>query len=492
MSTSRKPADGGLFGHADAASLERIVSAAADLALGLDGDGRVLEVVAADRELQRAGTRDWRGRPWIESVAAESREKVQELLRDALAQPAVAPSWRHLNLLTRTGDDLPFLFSAAPVERDRRSPSNSRLVALGRDLRPTMTLQRRLIESQQSLERDYVRFREAEARYRKLFQSSQEATLEVDATTLRIVEANPAAVSLLGAEHARVVGVALSDLVAPSSAGAVQEALAAARSVGRHDPVGVSLARGGLAVTLSAAYMRQEPAGLFIVRVSALPAAARGRRGAAGAEESVRQDAETATLVAYMRQAADALVFTDSQGRIVAANRAFARLAQLSSEDQAPGQPLDRWLGRQGVEVGVLITNLRDTGSVGLYSTEMRGEVGGLSEVEVSAARLMAPGAAFAFAIRDTATRLRPQVADRPDVAPSVRQLTELVGRVPLKQIVAETSDLIEQMSIEAALQMARDNRALAAQLLGLSRQSLYVKLRRFGLGDLPQSPEGD
>ena len=66
----------------------------------------------------------------------------------------------------------------------------------------------------------------------------------------------------------------------------------------------------------------------------------------------------------------------------------------------------------------------------------------------------------------------------------SVHQLTELVGRVPLKQIVAETSDLIEQLSIEAALKLSRNNRALAAQLLGLSRQSLYVKLRRYGLGE--------
>jgi DNA-binding NtrC family response regulator len=72
-----------------------------------------------------------------------------------------------------------------------------------------------------------------------------------------------------------------------------------------------------------------------------------------------------------------------------------------------------------------------------------------------------------------------------------VKQLTELVGRVPLKDIVAESSELIEQLSIETALQMTHDNRALAAQLLGLSRQSLYVKLRRYGLGDLPSS-EGD
>jgi hypothetical protein len=63
-----------------------------------------------------------------------------------------------------------------------------------------------------------------------------------------------------------------------------------------------------------------------------------------------------------------------------------------------------------------------------------------------------------------------------------VGELTELVGRVPLKDIVSETTDLIEQLCIEAALQMTQGNRASAAQLLGLSRQSLYVKLNRFGL----------
>jgi DNA-binding protein Fis len=37
---------------------------------------------------------------------------------------------------------------------------------------------------------------------------------------------------------------------------------------------------------------------------------------------------------------------------------------------------------------------------------------------------------------------------------------------------------------------MTKDNRAMAAQLLGLSRQSLYVKLRRFGIGNLDGSEE--
>jgi DNA-binding NtrC family response regulator len=43
---------------------------------------------------------------------------------------------------------------------------------------------------------------------------------------------------------------------------------------------------------------------------------------------------------------------------------------------------------------------------------------------------------------------------------------------------------VIERLSIEAALKITGDNRASAAEMLGLSRQSLYVKLRRYGMMD--------
>ena len=58
-----------------------------------------------------------------------------------------------------------------------------------------------------------------------------------------------------------------------------------------------------------------------------------------------------------------------------------------------------------------------------------------------------------------------------------------------LKDMVREATDVIERLCIEAALELTGDNRASAAEMLGLSRQSLYIKLRRYGLG--PLAPEG-
>jgi len=127
---------------------------------------------------------------------------------------------------------------------------------------------------------------------------------------------------------------------------------------------------------------------------------------------------------------------------------------------------------------------LRESGSVRLFATSLRGEFGSVVDVEICAARAeMADEPLYGFLIRNVESRIG---ARREGALPrSVEQLTELVGRVPLKDLVRETTDVIERLCIEAALELTGDNRASAAEMLGLSRQSLYVKLRRYGMGDL-------
>ena len=91
----------------------------------------------------------------------------------------------------------------------------------------------------------------------------------------------------------------------------------------------------------------------------------------------------------------------------------------------------------------------------------------------------------YGFVIRPIGRRLRDLPPGGNDMPRSVEQLTDLVGRMSLKDIVRESTDLIERLCIEAALSYTSDNRASAAEILGLSRQSLYSKLHRHGLGNL-------
>jgi transcriptional regulator PpsR len=182
---------------------------------------------------------------------------------------------------------------------------------------------------------------------------------------------------------------------------------------------------------------------------------------------------------------------TDLQGRIQSANASFVEMAQLVGEENARGESIERWLGRPGVDLNVLISNLRQHGSVRLFTTSVKGEHGGTTEVEISGVGILTGDQpCLGFTIRPIGRRLAGDSRLGQQLPSSVEQLTELVGRVPLKDIVRDTTDLIEKLCIEAALALTQDNRASAAEMLGLSRQSLYVKLHRYGLGDLGSDVE--
>jgi transcriptional regulator PpsR len=170
----------------------------------------------------------------------------------------------------------------------------------------------------------------------------------------------------------------------------------------------------------------------------------------------------------------------------LSANAAFCDLVQQANENQVVGQSLDRWLGRPGVDLNIMLANLREHGAVRNFATIVRGDYGSPQEAVVSAvSALDGKVPCLGFTIRPVSARLTAVPAVGVPVPRSIDQLRELVGRVSLKEIVRESADLIERLCIEAALKVSGDNRASAAQLLGLSRQGLYSKLRRHGLGDL-------
>ncbi|MBL8306238.1 MAG: transcriptional regulator PpsR [Rubrivivax sp.] len=474
-----------VLGSLDAKSATRLLNASSDIALVLDDDGTILEVLAQGDDTAARVARNWRGQSWVQTVTGESRQKVEAMLRDAqAAAEAASARWRQVNHPVDGDDELPLLYATVRLEdEDARGKPRSRIVAFGRDLRAVVSLQRRLIDTQQAMERDYWRFREAETRYRHLLETSSEAVLVVDGATQKILEANPAARALCGTTRAKLAGVALPSLFDAGSAERLQDLLAAARTAGRRESQPARLADGLTEVNVAASVFRQDDNAFMLVRLSprARPVAAKvgARRGT-----PVRNSWE-ATFSAFVQNSPDSLVFCDEGGRVLSVNKAFLALAELTSEDQARGQPLDRWLGRTGVELGVLITNLRQRGSVGRFVTAVRGEYGTEIEVEISASQLAGEDTVLAFAIRDIERRVKAEPDGGRAMTRSVSELTELVGRTPLKDIVSETTDLIEQLCIETALEMSNDNRASAALLLGLSRQSLYVKLRRYGLGSL-------
>jgi len=455
-----------------------LVTAAADIVLVLDRRGIIRDMAFGSEELAADLAGDWIGQPMGDVVSVDSQPKIALLLGE-VDSPAPPPRARHANHPLPGGGTVAISWSL------RRLGDSNQMLALGRDLRVLAGMQQRLIEAEQSLERDYSRLRLAEARYRLLLQSSAEPIVVVDLGTQKVVEANPMAARLLGEDARQIVGKPFAEQLDAVSGRALPEWFAALRAAGRAEPLRARLAHERRECRLPALIFRQENSSHALLRIEAVgPAGATQRPPNGHADGQVSAGASGRSRITEMfDRLPDALVVTDADGRILALNRAYIDIAQLATEEQALGESLERWLGRSGVDLGVLLANLRESGELRQFATRLRGDLGGSAEVEISATRLGVPeDPAFGFALRRrrAAEGRSPRALTR-----SVEQLTELVGRVSLKELVRETTDVIERLCIEAALELTRDNRASAAEMLGLSRQSLYVKLRRYGLGDL-------
>ena len=388
----------------------------------------------------------------------------------AAARTGETARWRQVNHIARDGD-VPIRYLVMPLGGG--GGHAGRTIAIGRDMRGDAAMQQRLLQVQQSLERDYIRLRQAEARYRLLFDQAAEAVLIVDVATRRIREANPAAHRLLDARDGSLAGQPVTTIAALDGRDDLVAHLGAAEAADDAPPVRLRLADRRGDATVTARMFRQAREPLLIVRVAPVQAAA----------AEARVDGALGRVVERMP---DAFVLVDPAMTVLTANTAFLDLAELPAAERAVGVDLGTWLGRPGIDVELIVDQLRDHGVVRNVATVLRGAAGAQEEVEVSGVTAPAEdGDCYGFIIRNVGRRLRPSVPGSAAVPRSVGQLTELVGRMSLKEIVRESTDMIERLCIEAALIYTSDNRASAAEILGVSRQSLYSKLHRFGLGNL-------
>ncbi|MEM7664999.1 MAG: transcriptional regulator PpsR [Pseudomonadota bacterium] len=454
-----------LFDTLDAEAAMKLAMVAGDVTLVLDDTGTILDTAFDPSEFP--GFDSWIGTNWIETVTDESRPKVMEML--AAARRGEVQHWRQVNHPTREGI-VPVRYAVLNVN------GGEHRIAFGRDLREAGKLQQRLLQVQQSLERDYLRMRQLEARYRLLFERSAEAVLIVAAGSLRIREANPAAHTLLGARQGSLPSKKVLGFIEKRSRDAIQTMVGSAQASESIAPIDIKISKGSRDVQASVVGFMQDRGQFLLMRFTPVEG------GAAEGDSPVLK---------LLDEMPDAFVVADSNLEIISANHAFVEMVEAASADQLRGRHLSETIGRPGIDLDLIEGQIDQHGAARNVTTVVRSghDLEG-EPVEISAVRSGGDDPLFAFVVRPIGRRLRDLPPGTQDLPRSVEQLTDLVGRMSLKDIVRESTDLIERLCIEAALSYTSDNRASAAEILGLSRQSLYSKLHRHGIGNLPTDPD--
>lgn len=430
---------------------QTFVSLSSDIALVMDAGGVITQVAQSGGAPMAPDAAQWIGRPWADTVTAETRRKIDLLLGD-VASTGLARR-REVSHPGGAGSDIPVAYTA--IRLGERGP----VLAVGRDLRAIAAIQQQFLDAQQELERGYWRARQAETRDRALRQVASDALLVLDAADGTVLSANPAA-RQYGAGEAPL-GRPAALLFDAHSRAAVEDLLSTARSGGRPVELRVRLAGSHAYTSVSATPFRVGQSQRLLLRLrdplEGAPSAGERRQRAA--------------------QAGAAVVITDGAGHVRACDEAFAALVGQPGEAALVGRPLSDWLGDERQPLDTLLADTRREGLAERAGVPLRGSAAARSAVVSAGWLAEGDQEGIGLIVRPGDGPGLSAVAQRA-LLQAWETLEVQLGQATLPQMMRDAAALAEQHFIQAALQRCGGDVAAAAELLGVSRDNLSRRRR--------------
>ena len=443
-----------------------IISTLADLAIVISGSGEVLSVLANPAHRSYEDLSGWERHDIRTFLTGESIPKFDRALTQYRDPDVKNRSFELNHVDTQNNWEFPISYTLHSIGPD------DTILMLGRDMRPVAEMQQQLIKAQLALERDYESQREYDTRFQVLLSHTTNAIVFITVSDGRITEMNNSAARMLGKSRDNLIGKQLTQELKIGSRAELLKRLTTSAQADGHGTVIIESARTDQQIRIVPAIFRAAGERLLLCRLEPVSGG------------SVIDDRYTRNLIALFENGADGVVMTDPTGLITSANESFLNLVDATDGQSVRGKLLSDYLARGALDQKAMMEQASRVGHMRLYSTQVNGEYGGQRPVTMSATYLNDGNApCYAFVLRDAVvSELVRKTGLMPTTEEDAKPLMELVGSASLKDIVAQTTDVVEKMCIETAIELTGNNRVAAADMLGLSRQSLYVKLRKYGL----------
>jgi transcriptional regulator PpsR len=355
-----------------------------------------------------------------------------------------------------------------------KTSSNQKIIVIGRDITEVSRLQQNLVSAQKEISQNYLQISQLEERFQSIFEIGTESIVIVKADdAYPIIEMNRNAIKQLLLAKNNCIGKSLLSLF---PAGELSKATHFLKGVQDTDEpsILITVLSNGEATQISASSFNNSGVTYLLLNLKPLDLA----------KASSLLDADSLTVKAIENNAYGFVVCTP-EGLILKTNKAFNKLSAARGEQELIGTNIRNYLGPERTDFDQMMQSLQGKASSQSCVSSITNATRSIKLVDISAVSVAQPRACIGMIFRQVDSRQNKGARIDKKLVRSSQELSMLVGKVPLKDILAETTDLIEQLCIKAALNLTQDNRVSASEILGLSRQSLYIKLRKYGLVDL-------
>ena len=178
----------------------------------------------------------------------------------------------------------------------------------------------------------------------------------------------------------------------------------------------------------------------------------------------------------FFHQNADAFVIIDASGHILDANQQFIQLCDIETSPPYDALLIENYITKSNSEFRALIKMVEKNKSIINYDTTLNPLTALNTPIQLSIFQFtLLNNIFFGITIRGKFANLvnnHAQFEGQP--------CESFVKKIPLREIINRSTAVVEKKCIQEALNITKNNRLAAAEILGISRQSLYVKLRTY------------
>ena len=441
-----------------------VILRASDISLLIDTAGLILEVIYNTENKNLGNIEHWRTRNIREFITKESGIKLEELLNLSSSEnEKIEKDIIQLNHIKNGGEDFPIQYSIHPTG------VNNQILLFGRDLTQIAQAQQELMKTQLKFEREYDRYRSFDTKYRVILEQCGSAFIIVDETG-QLIDFNKKASAIT--ERTDLNQIMLEDLFDQGTSIDMLNELEALNKSTTSNVFSLKLRETNKDLQLKGTFFRSNDGVHTLIRLSS-PSI---KRASLSKEKVYLSD--------LYQKTSDAFVFIDEVGKIVDTNESFLILTENPNIDEVVGRPFSDFLRNSDTDLKILTDNSKRLGKIRNYATDVITTFGSKIPVTISSTWVSNEDDDFyGFILRDSSNVEFEKQDD--NEKHSWEATTKLVGSAPLKELVAQTGDIAERICLETALNLTNNNKVAAAELLSLSRQSLYVKLRKHNLLDI-------
>lgn len=361
--------------------------------------------------------------------------------------------------------------SCARYTANRASARSGDVTLLGRQVLPSPHMDSAdligMIDG--SLSEDVREGRErTQAFYKVMFGRAADSILFIDPFAGRVDEANPRAHALFSVNSGELDGRLFSDLFSAEDRDLVSNLLRQATIDPSVHRVAARIGEFSTPVMLRVQAVRSFERRMTMVRIAP-----------SNAHDGSTPHDSAVNAVGILKRSPYPVVIIDGRQSILWTNGAFD--AAHPGVSGATAFVADR-MRLSSHALGVALEQVRTRGAMRMaFASLMLGGGANVTGNEVTLVDLSRGSRDVAGLVFDTPVDV-PTTDSGLGHGADAEALVNLVGRAPLKALVRGTTDALEKSYIEAALRLTGNNRAAAANALGVSRQSLYAKLKQFGL----------